>query len=157
MILKPSFCVKKSHDALMSATNNSAAVAVMTALGVVWLACCGMVSIPDLSACQLSNPRLPGDHLLRVAELEAPCQDIRIAQLPKTRQRRPDLRRHRIIPFAKPAQNQLGLLFEVFEIGHGRIEVDCIVGGLCPFGTRADAPYSSRFTMPHAVALPATE
>ncbi len=40
----------------MSETNSSAAVALMTGLDVLWAACSGMVSIPVLSACQLSNP-----------------------------------------------------------------------------------------------------
>jgi hypothetical protein len=47
-----------------------------------------------------------------------------VAQEFKARQRRPDLGSDREIPFTMPAQNELGLLLEVFEIGHGRIEVE---------------------------------
>ena len=39
----------------MSETNSSAAVALMTGLDGVVAVCSGMVSIPVLSACRLSN------------------------------------------------------------------------------------------------------
>jgi hypothetical protein len=47
-----------------------------------------------------------------------------IAEVPEARQHRPDLRGHRIIALAVPAQHELGLLLEVLETGHGRATVD---------------------------------
>jgi hypothetical protein len=70
------------------------------------------------------KPMSPGDQFLRIAELEALQQDFGIGHLAKARQARPDLGRDRIIPFAMPAQDELGLLSEVFETGHGRATVD---------------------------------
>src|SRR5260221_4818632 len=50
---KPSFCMKKLHDALMSATNSSAAVALMIGLDRIGSAGSRMVSIPASRARRL--------------------------------------------------------------------------------------------------------
>jgi hypothetical protein len=67
---------------------------------------------------------LPGDQLLRVRELERRVEDFRIAELPKARQHRPDLRGDRIVTVAVPAQNKLRLLPEILEIRHGRATIE---------------------------------
>ena len=79
---------------------------------------------PCLERLPAFEPGLSRDQLLCVAELEARCEDLRIAQMAEARQDSPDLRRHRIVPIAMPAQDELGLLLEVLEIGHGRATVD---------------------------------
>ena len=73
---KPSFCVKKSQDALMSETNSSAAVALMTGLdGVVGCVLWHGVD-PCLERLPALEPVLSRDQLLRVAELEARREDF---------------------------------------------------------------------------------
>src|SRR5882672_11023257 len=63
---------------------------------------------------------LPRDHLLGVAELEACRQHLGIAEMPEARQVGPDLRRHRIVALAVPAQNELRLLLEILDVWHRR-------------------------------------
>ena len=104
----------------MSATNSSATVAADDGLGCA--ACCLIRhgDIPVLSACQLSKPCCLATSSWASAELEARGEDFGVAQMPVARQQRPDLRGNRIVSVAMPAQNELGLLPEIFEIGHGR-------------------------------------
>jgi hypothetical protein len=51
-------------------------------------------------------------------------QDLPVAQMIVSGQRRPDLRRDGMIPVAMPSQVQLGLLPEGFDLWHWRITVD---------------------------------
>jgi hypothetical protein len=67
---------------------------------------------------------LPCDQFLRIAELETLRENFGVGHLAVARQPRPDLRRDRIIAVAMPAQDELGLLSEVFEVWHRRATVD---------------------------------
>jgi hypothetical protein len=59
---------------------------------------------------------LSRDQFLRVTELEILREDVGIAHPTEAWQTGPDLGRDRIVTVAVPAQEQLGLLSEVFEI-----------------------------------------
>jgi hypothetical protein len=61
---------------------------------------------------------------LSVSELEARGNDFGVAQMPKARHEGSDLRGNGIVSLTMPAQNELGLLPEIFEIGHGRAAID---------------------------------
>jgi hypothetical protein len=52
---------------------------------------------------------LPGDELLRIAELEAVGENLGVAQVTEARQHGPDLRRDRIVAGAMPSQDELCL------------------------------------------------
>src|ERR1700691_6423286 len=82
-----------------------------------------------------SEAVLSCDHFLRIAELEAGRKNLRIGHVPETRNKRADLCGDGIVPFTMPTQYELGLLFEVLEIGHAGLH-DGIVGGHCPSAKR---------------------
>ena len=87
---------------------------------------------------------LSGHKLLRVAELEIGVQDRLVGQIPVAGQEPADLRCDRKIPFTVPSRVKLGLLSEIFDVWHGRVFLwDIVVGGRCPSGSQADAPYSN--------------
>src|SRR5262245_3214404 len=86
------------------------------------------------------EPVLPGYKFLRVAQLEAVCKHFGICHVPIARKRRSDMGRNRIVSVAMPSQNELGLLSQVLEIGHGRATLTYRRWAL-PLRHRADAPY----------------
>jgi hypothetical protein len=88
-------CAKKSHDAVISETKNSAAVALMTGLECAFSA--GLGTGIDLCFERLPalEPLLFCNELLRIAQCEPPREDFRVAQPPIARQHGPDLRHHR--------------------------------------------------------------
>ena len=63
---------------------------------------------------------LPCDQLLRIAQAKTVREDVRIGHLAEAGQARPDLGGDRIVTVTMPAQDELGLFAEVFEIRHGR-------------------------------------
>src|SRR5262249_734984 len=77
--------------------------------------CAGKASFQGLPTVETV---LSCHHLLRIAELEARRKDLRVGHIQETRYKRPDLYGDGIIPLAMPTQYELGLLFEVFQIGH---------------------------------------
>ena len=83
----------------------------------------GMAERVDLWDQTQKLGQLTADNEALHAELERVREDFRIAQMGKARQHRPDLCGDRIIPIAMPAQNELGLLPQVLETWHGRMEV----------------------------------
>jgi hypothetical protein len=63
---------------------------------------------------------LAGDQFLRIAELERTVEDLAVGQVLEARQHGANLGRDGMMALAVPAQIELRLLAEVFEIGHGR-------------------------------------
>jgi len=62
----------------------------------------------------------PRNQFVRVAEGERPGKDRGIVRVAKARQSGSDALGHRMVPFAMPTDNLLGLLFEIIEAKHGR-------------------------------------
>jgi hypothetical protein len=56
---------------------------------------------------------LSGHHFLRIAELKARRQNLRVGHIQETRQMFADLCGDGLVAFAMPPQYELGLLFEV--------------------------------------------
>lgn len=87
-----------------------------------------------------------GDKLLCVAELEVCLQNFAVGQLLEPSQKRPDLRRDGIMPFTVAGIAWLAFLGFRY-LPWARTAVDFDVGGQCPSGFEADAPYSSKLRL----------
>ena len=81
-----------------------------------------MVLIPAFERPPALKAMLPCGQFLRIAEFESFAREFRHPAV--TGQARADLRRDQKVPTTMPAQDQLGLLPEVFDIGHGRTAID---------------------------------
>jgi hypothetical protein len=55
---------------------------------------------------------------LRIAELKVRRKNLGVGHIQEARQMRADLLGNGIMAFAMPPQHQLGLLFEILQIGH---------------------------------------
>ena len=68
----------------------------------------------------LSKPAWRATSSWASPSLNAASRIWTVGQVPEARQHGADLRRHRMVAVAVPTHIELGLLAEVFEIGHGR-------------------------------------